>query len=503
VHAVSAAASSDPSLVSALAAAGLHVQTWLQEANGNAELAALAAAAYGADVNDLAFSDDGTCIFWRDSRVQLVRSSVSSFPLALPLPAFAIAVQSKAAVFCGWSKESMKFVTAAAHLPSGEEPKDFSSRHAFCQRLFTNYAAFCSGIMPPPHALLLCDSNESSEYEASFIAAGGSPDLTISSQLSRNGLVDFAASDEGARCLKIRHACGNQRAKFGALMFDRIDRVIMHPRLAALATSMPVESFVRYPTEISSDAAAVRCNAEARESLRQWVTESHVGPDLSRTLIPDAYSFLRHVYPGPSTPSDHPPLAIAIPLPVNIFASAAEVLTYWFGPLYRSVHISGDTRPVPPLSLDCLKERMGYWYARASASFDDVQHMSVGLVRAAAAGLLCSKEWAGPEGALAKLILLDQFPRCIFRGTRSAFQLDPAVLQLVQAMKSRGWLQLYDPVQLFFVGVAAQHSECNLGQELGLEIAASVLQVALPCSIQRHHHVFQSVCMFDSQTLAV
>ena len=77
VHAISAAASSNPSLVHALAAAGLHTQTWLQEANGNAQLAALAAAAYGADVNDLAFSDDGTCIFWRESRVQLVRSFTS------------------------------------------------------------------------------------------------------------------------------------------------------------------------------------------------------------------------------------------------------------------------------------------------------------------------------------------------------------------------------------------------------------------------------------------
>ena len=86
------------------------MQTWLQEANGNVELAASAAAAYGADVNDLALSDDGTCFFWRDSRVHLMRSSLSSVALQLPLPAFAIAVQRKAAVFCGWSKAGMKFV---------------------------------------------------------------------------------------------------------------------------------------------------------------------------------------------------------------------------------------------------------------------------------------------------------------------------------------------------------------------------------------------------------
>jgi len=161
-------------------------QTWLQEANGNVELAASAAAAYGADVNDLALSDDGTCFFWRDSRVHLMRSSLSSVALQLPLPAFAIAVQRKAAVFCGWSKAGMKFVLSQpprAFPAESNLSRDFVARHAFSHQLFHDYAAFCSGIMPPSHGIVLCDSNDSSEYAASFIAAGGSVDHTLPHRL--------------------------------------------------------------------------------------------------------------------------------------------------------------------------------------------------------------------------------------------------------------------------------------------------------------------------------
>ena len=183
-------------------------------------------------------------------------------------------------------------------------------------------------------------------------------------------------------------------------MFDRIDRVFMHPRLAALCANVTMESFVRYPTHISSDVVAVRCSVEAREALREWVFKSQVGDDLSRTLIPDVYSFLRHVYPSPNAPSDHPPFAISFPLPVNIFASAVEVLTYWFGPLHRSIHISEII--VPPPSLDCLKERVGVWFSRASASFDEVQHMSDRslLIWYELQLLACfsRKEWAGSNG---------------------------------------------------------------------------------------------------------
>jgi uncharacterized protein (DUF924 family) len=477
VHTISLALSSNPSLAEAFIAARLHAQTWLNEANGDVEVAARAAAAYGADINDLAFSDDGTCIFWRGCHVQLVRSSLSSLPLNMPLPAFSVAAQNKGAVFCCWSKAGMRFVTAAAHFPSGENVAEFSRRHAFTQQLFSDYALFCSGIMPPPHGVLLCDSNESSDYEAQFIAQGGSIELTLSHALSHHGLLDFASSDNGARCLKLRHARGQQVHKLGALMFDRIDCIIMHPRLAAAAASMSFERFVRYPLAISDDVLAVRTNPEARNNLREWVKQANLGPDMNQTSVPDQFSFLRHLYPSSSAPSDHPPLGVSISLPVTIFASASEVLRYWFGPLYAPPQPSDALQPAPSPPLDTLKERMGYWYARSSASFDEAQHMSLGIVHAAAAGLLSGSPWEGPEGALAKLILLDQFPRCIFRGSRYAFQYDTAVLQLVKSMKSHGWLQLYDTVQLFFVGVAAQHSESSDGQQLGLDIASVVLQV--------------------------
>jgi len=70
-----------------------------------------------------------------------------------------------------------------------------------------------------------------------------------------------------------------------------------------------------------------------------------------------------------------------------------------------------------------------------------------------------------PSGALAYLILTDQFPRNMFRGTAKAFSTDGAALSLSKIAVERNWdLKIDGPARQFFY-LPMMHSECISDQE--------------------------------------
>lgn len=70
-----------------------------------------------------------------------------------------------------------------------------------------------------------------------------------------------------------------------------------------------------------------------------------------------------------------------------------------------------------------------------------------------------------PSGALAYLILTDQFPRNMFRGTAKAFSTDGAALALSKIAVERNWdLKIDGPARQFFY-LPMMHSECISDQE--------------------------------------
>jgi uncharacterized protein (DUF924 family) len=68
-------------------------------------------------------------------------------------------------------------------------------------------------------------------------------------------------------------------------------------------------------------------------------------------------------------------------------------------------------------------------------------------------------------------VVLDQFSRCIHRGTSSAFKYDHIVVGLVREFESKGFMKPFSCIQRFFLGVAIQHSESIDDQEYGLGLA--------------------------------
>jgi uncharacterized protein (DUF924 family) len=106
------------------------------------------------------------------------------------------------------------------------------------------------------------------------------------------------------------------------------------------------------------------------------------------------------------------------------------------------------------------------WFEKDTKFDDNIRVRFLALHEAASTGKLTNWE-ASAEGALALLILLDQFPRNMFRGQARTFATDP----LARAVASRAILNGYDgafPDLREFFYLPFEHSEDMADQQRGL-----------------------------------
>lgn len=81
-------------------------------------------------------------------------------------------------------------------------------------------------------------------------------------------------------------------------------------------------------------------------------------------------------------------------------------------------------------------------------------------------------EWAlTPDGSLALVILLDQFPRNLYRDTAHAFATDPKARAVARNATQRGWHRVVDPELAQFFILPFEHSEDLADQDYGLTLA--------------------------------
>jgi uncharacterized protein (DUF924 family) len=132
---------------------------------------------------------------------------------------------------------------------------------------------------------------------------------------------------------------------------------------------------------------------------------------------------------------------------------ALEVRQFWFGRL--------------PLKPEGVSARLVLWFgsgAEEQQADELVRSRFARLVERAAAGELAA--WAdSPRRRLSLILLLDQFPRHIYRGTRRAFATDGEALALtVSGMQSAADAALM-PVERLFFYMPLQHAEVRDAQE--------------------------------------
>ncbi len=73
-----------------------------------------------------------------------------------------------------------------------------------------------------------------------------------------------------------------------------------------------------------------------------------------------------------------------------------------------------------------------------------------------------------PEGALAAVLLFDQVPRNVHRGTPLAFATDALALTIARTALARGWDERLSPQQRQFLAMPLMHSEHIADQRLSL-----------------------------------
>ncbi len=105
----------------------------------------------------------------------------------------------------------------------------------------------------------------------------------------------------------------------------------------------------------------------------------------------------------------------------------------------------------------------GRWFKKDPVLDEEVRRRFLRLSEAAAAGRLDGWQQS-PEGALALLILLDQFPRNLFRDSARAFETDPKARAVASRAILNGFDAGFDEMRTFFY-LPFMHSENLADQE--------------------------------------
>lgn len=87
---------------------------------------------------------------------------------------------------------------------------------------------------------------------------------------------------------------------------------------------------------------------------------------------------------------------------------------------------------------------------------------------------LCNGWATDAEGCLALCLLLDQFPRRLFRGTPAEFETDERALLTAKQAISKGFDKLLNPTKRFFLYIPFEHSEKMTDHKRNLELFKSM-----------------------------
>jgi len=165
---------------------------------------------------------------------------------------------------------------------------------------------------------------------------------------------------------------------------------------------------------------------------------------------------------------------------------AQNVLDFWFG------------KPPGP--------RRRAWFGK-DALFDESIRVRFLTLHNVAAGGACAAWPETAEGALALIVLTDQFPRNLFRGSGRAFATDAIALAAARHVVDKRWDSSMLPVERMFVYLPFEHSEvladqdrsCALFEPLnGLPETADAVEYS-----ERHRAIIQRFGRFPHRNAAL
>jgi len=138
---------------------------------------------------------------------------------------------------------------------------------------------------------------------------------------------------------------------------------------------------------------------------------------------------------------------------VTLSADARAVLDAWFG---------------APGS-DAYGRQHAWWFIKRDDTDAQLRTQFAPLVERALVGEM--RDWENsPRAALARLLLLDQFPRNLFRNTPGAFAGDMMALAAAKRLVAAGDDQALIPVERIFAYLPFEHAEDLDEQRMSLQL---------------------------------
>ena len=148
-----------------------------------------------------------------------------------------------------------------------------------------------------------------------------------------------------------------------------------------------------------------------------------------------------------------------------------DIFDFWFG---------------PPDSPERGRPRK-VWFQKSEPFDAEIHSRFRGTWERGAGGGL--ERWqATPLACLALVIVLDQFPRNMFRGTARAFSSDPAALAAAERLVARGFDRPLLPVERVFACMPFVHAEDLAAQRRSLALFETLGPEYLE-SARRHHEI--------------
>lgn len=149
-----------------------------------------------------------------------------------------------------------------------------------------------------------------------------------------------------------------------------------------------------------------------------------------------------------------------------------KILDFWFGEIRDGL---------------CVDDRNEFWFMPDKQTDIAIKNDFENLVLKAADGILSDWE-SSPTGSLALIILLDQFPRNIYRGTPNAFQFDGQARRICKHGLLEGIDQELELIQRCFYYMPLEHSENTDDQDLCVNIYIKMKETADKIHIDQINH---------------
>ena len=140
-----------------------------------------------------------------------------------------------------------KLNIVCGHLKSGEKAADAEQRIQEINNILEK-------VKGKENVVMLLDSNSSYQYDSSLVPGTCSDDVlsTLNSRGYSDVLEPHIGETTGNECYKMRHGSGGQPKKFGTMMLDQIDKIIIDGTLSGEPLDLPEDSpFVRYTDKLS------------------------------------------------------------------------------------------------------------------------------------------------------------------------------------------------------------------------------------------------------------